>query len=193
LLSEIPYNSTLIVDSYYPWDSTQFYYQNSGVVFSNVVGPDRNIWYGGFSKNISENLPASAIISTDGEKKHFHLNGSTFYLSYNSDSRDKGYAIMGKIEDIICSDRQIYEVSADDIRIYIADPRLENNGNKGQITIFGKWKNSTSEYVPFILRENQVTITAAGPGWKIIELPQNTTADVRALKVLVNPDYRQEP
>jgi hypothetical protein len=202
LLNKIPPNSTLIVESYYPWDSTSFYYQNSGISFSNVVGPDRYIWYGGRSKNISDNLPASSLISTDGEKKHFKLNGSTFYSFYASDSQDKGYAIIGTIKDITCSNRQIYEVSANNIRIYIADPLLNYNGAEGHvnyngaeeyITIFGKWKNSQSEYVPFMLRENQLKIIAGGSGWKIVELPQNTTTDVRSLNVLVSSDYRQEP
>jgi hypothetical protein len=193
LLHEIPPNSTLVIDSYYPWDSTQFYYQNAGISFSNVIGPDRNIWYGGFSKNISDTLPESAVVSNDGEKKHFQLNGSVFYLFYDSNSHNKGYAILGKIEDIICSDRQIYETSADNIRIYIADPLLSNNGADSHITLFGKWKNSPSEYVPFVLKENQLKITAGGPGWKIIEMPQNITVDVRSLNVQMSTDDRQEP
>jgi hypothetical protein len=191
LLNEIPPQSILIVESYYPWDSPKFYYQNSGISFSKVLGPDRNMWYGSLSQNISDNLPKSALISTIGEKKYFKFNGNVFYSFYDSNSIDKGYVIIGIIENITCSNRQIYEVSAHNIRIYIEDPLLNNKGAKGHIIIYGNRQNSQSSYVPFILRENQLKIIASGPTWKIIELPQNNaTIDIRSLNVQVNSDFR---
>jgi hypothetical protein len=182
LFKFVPDDSILLVDSSNPlWEQPSFYLMHSGVRLRSVESN------GAMSKRyLSDFLPHATFISNNSGINfiHFPKSNNIFYLRYGSQSRCGGYALLGKIIDLVASNKSLNLVTAKDVYIYVFQQNGFNPTNEICVEGYRLVNKSTQSYGPFILTENELKLVSSGKEWKIFSMPEyDSVVDVSTLNI----------
>lgn len=97
LFKAVPNGSVLLADNNHPWEQAGFYFMHSGVRL-NYVGSVEPYYHVGYKL-----FPGS-------DRHNFSELDKVYYLRYVSSHRNKGYAILGNIENLSASNYSLDSV-----------------------------------------------------------------------------------
>ncbi len=197
LFSEIPKGSRLLIDSYYFCDIPPFYNMLTNQTL-NISSSKNVLWYGGTP--FLENLSQDAVVTSSGTRVLYNFtdSDSVYYLHYSSQSKDQGYAMVGRVRELLATNYAIYGADGNTITLYVFDtnfknpPAMSNNpvlyGNV--IEVNGLWKVGNGSFSSFTLREDQMHNLSSGKDWRLVTYTSDKIIDFKALHVDVVSEYR---
>jgi hypothetical protein len=183
LFKIVPNGSILLVDSRNPWwEQPGFYLMHSGVRLG-YVGSN-----GAHSGDyVSDNLPRTAFIGNSSSRSSYHFSemDNVFYLRYEANARNDGYAVLGRIRDLRASRRTLYNVTGTSALIYIEYANVPDR----KVVLYGKSVNydASGSYEPFWFNEGEMKTISFGKSWKMFSIAgENKTIDLKSLQLLSN-------
>lgn len=195
LFAKVPNESTLYIESNYPWDNSAFFRMNSGIHFNHVGGSGTQKYAGGEGYISTTNK--EYIVSTKNFEKLLITNDSysnSFYLNYYSIDSNEGYAILSNIHSLVASDSKIFSITSNQsyIYAYLKDIKKYNPGTTLIITgNIIKFKNTTMNK-PFILTENKLTLISEGMDYKLLSLTiEDSEYDPKSIVVYYISKYSE--
>ena len=187
LFESVPEDSILLVDSDRMWDQPGFFIMNSDVRF-------RYVWSNYLASNgydlrqgLSKIFPKFAINGSIGDKRfHFSESDKVFYLRYSSSDRQNGYAgyaVFGKVKDLIASNKTLDSILADHLHVY-----AYHAGNPIRAEYFSTrnfWvKDLQPPHRPIWFGENDTSLISHGKDWELYStIKDNITIDAKSLLV----------
>lgn len=193
LFSHVPDSSTLILDTSYPWDQAAFYRMHSGLSLECLSAKRELIYVGGGRFN-SSYLPSGTIINRSNNISMYKLSGSNdvFYISYDSYTENEGYAILSNVNYLEASNDTIYNVTGNDMYVYVRTP-YDNRPNVHHqiaryVSINGYYmENMTGMNTPFSIDQGNIELVSSGNDWKIFHIfTGNDHYDIRSITVKVS-------
>jgi len=114
LFKFVPDDAVLLTDPSHEWDQPGFYLMNSGVRLGYVGNP---LWEG----YLSDKLPKAAFNGYFNNRLGYNFSNTDniFYLRYFSVSKREGYAVLGKVRELLASTKTLDRVTISNIYIYI--------------------------------------------------------------------------
>ena len=162
LFQDVPEDVRLLVNSCFVWDQLAFYWKHSGgrVKYVGVTGS--------FLKGIGVPLSESkgAKLTKGISKKLGELPERLYYLSYFGQSKENGYAILGKVSNILADEAEIYSAFSQKLYIYAEFADYSH----AQFSLAGRWfdeKGSPEMSVPFTLHQDRWDRISSGRNWKL--------------------------
>jgi hypothetical protein len=180
LFNIVPEKAYLIVDSNYPWDQPPFYRMHYNKKLSHV-GPKGN-----HMGSLPQNTQARKI--EEYSVYHFHPNSNVFYLYYKSHSKEYGYVVLTRVNDLIGNNQTLLGVTSETVYVYVQSPLSDESTYLQGVLLnrndFNKWSYFFSEDV-------KINPIASGKNWKLYSLSgEDKLIDVLSLS-LVRADVRK--
>lgn len=163
LFRDVPADAGLFVDSSFIWDQLAFYRRYSGVKLKYVGFPGSYLQGTSFpDSKFEEGNPGKDITIPVSE------NENLYYLSYSGQSKENGYAILGKVKNIVTDNAKVYTATSQKVYIYIEFPYYSMT----KFSLAGRWfdKSQPEMSVPFILYEDTWESISSGKNWKLYAL-----------------------
>lgn len=156
LFSIVPEKAYLIVDSNYPWDRPPFYRMHHNKKLSHV-GPKGN-----HMGSLPQNTRASKI--EEYSLYRFHPNSNVFYLYYKSHSKECGYVVLTKVNDLIGNNQTLLGVASEMVYVYVQAPPSDESIYIQGILLD---RSNFNECGSFLFEDVKINLIASGIGWKL--------------------------
>jgi len=163
LFRDVPPDAGLFVDSRFIWDQLAFYRKYSGAKVKYVGVPGSYLQGTGFpDPKLEKGNPGKAITIPAKEAENL------YYVSYSGQSRENGYAILGKVRNIVTDNAEVYSATSQKVYIYIEFPYYSMT----RYSLAGYWfdKSQPEMSVPFTLHEDVWKQISSGKNWKLYTL-----------------------
>lgn len=184
LFKFVPNNSILLPDDNYPWEQPGFYLMHSGVRLQYIGCP-----LPVFSNGYLSKLPESALTGIYQDKYSYIFSDSdeVFYLRYFAQTRNEGYAVLGKVKGLLASNKILDNVTSKHTYIYVH--HANNLFQANNISVGGFWSREGPSQ-KFLLDEGEMSLISRGSTWKLFSIDSgNRTIDMRSLYVDIVPTH----
>ncbi len=192
LLDIVPKDSIFIIDNRNPWDQSAFYHmlsqnKNSTILSSNKL---KSYLKAGNSGFISNKLPNSSLIKYNNYtyRYNFKEEDHVYYLRYYAYNDNYGYIILGKINQILLSNNDVYDVSCNSIYVYLASNKKDVNFSNDTMTFYSL--NNSSDRLNYTINcfSNNTFPLRQGNFWKTMEIINNESFNTKQLGIIFNLD-----
>ena len=166
LFKFVPDEAILLVDPSYPWDQPGFYLMNSGV----KLGYLGSILFG--EGYLSDKLPKAALRENFNNSFRYEFSNSDniFYLKYFSQSKHEGYAVLGKVQELLATNKTLDRVLVSYMYIYI----YHGSGQKEHLFIKDFYANDPRlQGTKINMDEINSSLVSSGTDWELYSINCN--------------------
>lgn len=191
LLDIVPKDSIFIIDNVNPWDQPAFYHMMSQNKNSTILSSYKLKSYlkAGNSGYISNKLPNSSCIKHNYTYVYnFKEKDHVYYLRYYAYNNNYGYIILGKINQILLSNNDVYDVSCNLTYVYLASNKKDANFSNDVITFYSLNNSSDRLSCTIDYFHNNTFPLWQGNYWKIIEIVNNESFNTKQLGIIFSLD-----
>ncbi len=212
LLKEVPQGSFIFIQNNFPWDITTLIRDRAHLRLNQetYTGGQTRYFMSPFDgtrwKELSPNTTteiiskkghpalASGFLKAQLDSLLFHFStgsNNVFYLDYFADAPNNGYAILGKLTDLLSSNTHMSGAAGETLQVFIQHPLVPSNYRNTLITGDYLDRKTLKKAGFFRFNENELKGNSSGLGWKQFELRSDADRliDLKSISVSTVAKY----